>query len=125
MNSKRLNFIKSYLKLYDVQKIELTKETDKFIQGFAIYDESDPDEIQEFIWKKRESETPSKDLITLIDRIVKEKLHSGDKLNKQIEKIQFDEFDDDQKQNLLEELFEIEIKMIDNGQETDSYFVHY
>lgn len=125
MNSKRLNFIKSYLKLYDVQKIELNKETDKFIQGFAIYDESDPDEIQEFIWKKRESETPSKELITLIDRIVKEKLHSGDKLNKQIEKVQFEEFDDDQKQKLLEELFEIEIKMIDNGQETDSYFVHY
>ncbi|WP_373060339.1 hypothetical protein [Zunongwangia sp. H14] len=125
MNSKRLNFIKSYLKLYDVQKIELTKETDKFIQGFAIYDESDPDEIQEFIWKKRESETSPQELIILIDRIVKEKMHSGDKLNKQIENIQFDEFDDEKRQKLLEELFEIEINMIDHGEETDSYFVHY
>ena len=123
--SKRLNLLKSYLKLYGVEKIELTNETEDTISGIAIYDESDPEERQEFIWHKTESEVPSSELNILIEKIVSEKWHNGDKITKDIAEIEFTEFDNETKNRIEFELFEIDVKMVDNGQETDSFFVHY
>ena len=123
--SKRLKFLKSFLRLYKVNKIELIKESNDFIRGIAIYDQNDPEERQEFIWYKTEDETPSPDLSILIDKIISEKWHDGDKIFKQIQDLEIAELQQESKENALNELFDIEIKMIDNGEETDTYFVHY
>ena len=123
--SKRLNFLKSYLKLYGVEKIELTNETVDSISGIAIYDENDPEEKQEFIWHKSEKENPSPELNILIEKIVTEKWHNGDKISEHIEKFEFKEFDNSTKEKILTELFDVQIRMVDDGEETDSYFVHY
>ncbi|WP_396601674.1 hypothetical protein [Algibacter sp. R77976] len=123
--SKRLNFLKSYLKLYGVEKIELTNETADSISGIAIYDENDPEEKQEFIWHKSEKEIPSPELNILIEKIVTEKWHNGDKITKDIDEIELAEFDNETKKRLEYQLFDVEIKMVDDGEETDSYFVHY
>jgi len=123
--SKRLSFLKSFLKLYEVKKIELTNEAIDSISGIAIYDENERDEKQEFIWHKTENEVPSFELNILIEKIVAEKLHNGDKISEQIEEIEFAEFNNELKEKTLNELFNVEIKMLDNGEETDSYFVHY
>lgn len=118
-------FLKSYLKLYEVVNIELTNETVDSISGIAIYDENDPKERQEFIWHKYEKDVPSPELNILIEKIVAEKWHKGDKITKDIEEIEFTEFDYETKKGLEYQLFEVEIRMVDNGEETDSYFVHY
>ncbi|WP_225037429.1 hypothetical protein [Winogradskyella sp. SM1960] len=123
--SKRLNFLKSYLKLYSVERIELTNETLDSISGIAIYDENDLEERQEFIWHKSEKEIPSPELNILIEKIVAEKWHNGDKITKDISEMEFIEFDNQTKDRIEFELFEINVKMVDNGEETDSYFVHY
>ncbi|UAB82329.1 hypothetical protein INR76_06095 [Marixanthomonas sp. SCSIO 43207] len=123
--SKRLNFLKSYLKLYGVEKIELTNETVDSIGGIAIYDENDPEEKQEFIWHKSEKEIPSPELNILIEKIVSEKWHKGDKISEHIEELAFEEFDNSTKEKILTELFDVRIRMVDNGEETDSYWVHY
>ncbi len=123
--SKRLNLLKIYLKLYGVEKIELTNETTESISGIAIYDESDPEERQEFIWHKTENEISSSELNILIEKIVEEKWHNGDKIIKDIAEMEFVEFDNETKNRMEFELFEINVKMVDNGEETDSYFVHY
>lgn len=123
--SKRLNFLKSFLKLYGVKKIELIKETVDSITGIAIYDETDPEERQEFIWHKTEIEVPSPELNNLIEKIVAEKWHKGDKISEHIEEVEFEGFDQTTKEELLNELFDVDIKMVDDGEETDSYFVHY
>ena len=123
--SKRLNFLKSFLKLYGVEKIELTNVKSESISGIAIYDETDAEERQGFIWHKTENEVPSSELNILIEKIVQEKWHNGDKITKDIAEIEFVEFDNETKNRMEFELFEINIKMVDNGEETDSYFVHY
>ncbi|WP_411895194.1 hypothetical protein [Winogradskyella sp. A2] len=123
--SKRLNFLKTYLKLYGVEKIELTNETVDSISGIAIYDENDPEERQEFIWHQSEKGIPSPELNILIEKIVAEKWHTGDKISEHIEELEFEEFDNSTKEKILTELFDVQIRMVDNGQETDSYFVHY
>ncbi|MBC3760061.1 hypothetical protein H7U19_16760 [Hyunsoonleella sp. SJ7] len=123
--SNRLNFLKSYLKLYGVEKIELTNETVNSISGIAIYDENDLEERQEFIWHKSEKEIPSPELNILIEKIVAEKLHNGDKISEHIVDLEFEEFDNSTKDKILTELFDVRIRMVDDGKETDSYFVHY
>ena len=123
--SKRLNFLKSYLKLFGVEKIKLTNENVDSISGIAIYDENDPEERQEFIWHKSKKEVPSPELNILIKKIVEEKWHNGDKITKDIAEIEFVEFDNETKNRTEFELFDVNVKMIDNGEETDSYFVHY
>jgi hypothetical protein len=123
--SKRLNFLKSYLKLYSVERIELSNETLEFISGIAIYDEKDPEERQEFIWHKSEKEIPSPELNILIEKIVAEKWHNGDKISEHIEELEFEEFSNLTKEKILTELFDVRIRMVDNGEETDSYWVHY
>jgi hypothetical protein len=123
--SKRLNFLKSYLKLYGVEKIELKNETADSISGIAIYDENDPEERQAFIWHKSEKEIPTPELNILIEKIVAEKWHNGDKISEHIEELEFEEFDNSTKEKILTELFDVQIKMVDDGEETDSYFVHY
>jgi len=123
--SKRLNFLKSFLKLYEVVKIELIEENENSISGIAIYDENDPEERQEFIWHMTENSVPPIELNILIEKIVSEKWHNGDKITKDIEQMEFVEFDNKTKNRMEYELFEINVKMVDDGEETDTYFVHY
>jgi len=123
--SKRLNFLKSFLKLYEVKRIKLTSQTENSISGIAIYDESDPEERQEFIWHKTESDVPRIELNILIEKIVKEKWHNGDKISYHIEKMEFNEFSNETRDQILDELFDINIRMVDEGEETDSYWVHF
>jgi|TARA_B110000908_G_C10124875_1_gene389371 hypothetical protein len=122
--SKRLNFLKSYLKLYGVERIELIDKTVASISGIAIYDENDPEERQEFIWHKSEKQVPSPELNILIEKIVAEKWHNGDKISENIEELEFEEFDNTTKEKILTELFDVQIRMVEDGEETDSYWVH-
>jgi hypothetical protein len=122
--SKRLNFLKSFLKLYEVKKIELTNESDDSISGIAIYDENDPEERQEFIWHKSEKDVPSPELKILIEKIVAEKWHIGDKILKDIDEMDLPGFDNETRKRLEDELYDIEIRMFDDGEETDSFYVH-
>ncbi|MFD1015683.1 hypothetical protein [Winogradskyella rapida] len=123
--SKRLNFLNSFLKLYGVEKIELIKEKVDSISGIAIYDESNPEEIQEFIWHKSENQVPDTELCILIDKIVAKKMHTGDLIHdNKISNLEFKEFNNLKRDKLIELLYDVKIIMIDNGKETDSYFVH-
>ncbi|WP_121666190.1 hypothetical protein [Mesonia aquimarina] len=123
--SKRLNFLKTYLKLYEVKNIELTNETVNSISGIAIYNENDPEERQQFIWHKTENEVPPVELSILIEKIVAKKWHNGDRISKRIKEFEFKEFNNSTKEKILTELFDVHIKMVDDDEETDSFFVHY
>lgn len=123
--SKRLTFLRSFLKLYSVERIDISIVSEQYIRGVAIYDEYDSEEIQEFIWYKTEKDAPSVDLIHIIEKIVAEKLHEGDKIYRRVNDFKFKEFEETIRDELINELLNIDIKMIDNNKETDSFFVHF
>ncbi len=123
--NKRQQFIESFLKLYEVIEVNWLSQSDSHISGIAIYDKNDPYERQEFIWHKSETDLPSNELISIIDKIVSEKWHNGDKLMPSLHEQNINNLCDDQKLNFINELLSINISMVDDGKETDTYFVHF
>ena len=74
MKSKRKIFLETYFKIFQMEKIEWIEKTEKSIRGIVIYDTSDLDEKQEFIWYKSENEVPSENARLLIEKLIIEKL---------------------------------------------------
>ena len=60
----------------------------------------------------------------LIEKIVAEDWHNGDKIDANIEKMEFKEFTNSTRDKILDELFDVQIRMVDDGEETDSFWVH-
>ena len=77
---KRKNFLKSFLGALGAKKIEWLHESDSNISGRVIYELDDPEEVQEFIWKISERETPSEDIRVLAELIHEKELLSIDKI---------------------------------------------
>ncbi len=123
---RRQKFLEEFLKLYRVEKVEYTKVEDEKIIGIAIYDTNNSEEKQEFCWHMSEEKLPSESTLKLIqiinengwcdiDKITVSKKELFQKLKWNNEKL-FNE--------AFAELFDVEINMLDNGEETDSFFVH-
>jgi hypothetical protein len=107
-----------------VDNVEITKsETDK-IYGIAIY--SDDEDIQQFCWHVTEQNLPSDDLIQIMNLIKDNNFIRIDKLIvTEDELFKKSGWTDSSKFNITyRKLFDIEVKMIDDGKETDSYFIH-
>ncbi|MBK8482778.1 MAG: hypothetical protein IPL31_00080 [Saprospiraceae bacterium] len=121
---KRQIFLEHFLGLYGVEKVEITNaDTDK-IYGVSRY--LDEDEKQEFCWHVTEHNIPSDELIQLIKVIKDNKFNRTDKIIVTADTI-FEKsgWTNRTKFNSnYDKLFDIEVKMIDDGEETDSYFIH-
>ena len=121
---RRHKFLDLFLGFFGVDKVEITKsDTDK-IYGIAIY--LDGADEQEFCWHMTEQNVPSDDLIQLIYIVKDNKFIRTDKIIVTADTM-FGKsgWTDRTKFNLFyDKLFDIEVKMIDNGEETDSYFIH-
>jgi hypothetical protein len=121
---KRQIFLEHFLALYGVDTVEITGVGVDKIFGVAHY--MVENENQEFCWYMTEDNTPSDDLIELIDLIKENKFNLTDQIiatedeifekSRWADRIKFD--------STYYKLFSIEVKMIDDGEETDSYFIH-
>jgi len=121
---KRQKFLNTFLGLYGVDNIEITEFDKEKICGIAIY--LDDENTQEFCWHMTEDNVPSDDLIELIQIIKNNEFNitdkvivSPDELFKKTKWTDRNKFD-----KTFDELFEVEVKMIDDGEETDSFFMH-
>ena len=122
----RQKFLEEFLKFYKVCKVEYNFINDYKISGIAIYDLNDLDERQEFCWHMDEENVPRKEVFEIINIINENGWCDVDKItiseNELFDKLGWPNrtlFD-----RHFEKLFEVEIKMVDNGEETDSFFVH-
>jgi hypothetical protein len=121
---RRQIFLDHFLGLYGVDNVKITKLDKDNIYGIAIY--LDDEDEQNFCWHMTEQNVPSEDLIKLIKVIKDNKFIRADKIIVTADTI-FGKsgWTDMTKFKLVyDKLFDIEVKMIDNGEETDSYFIH-
>ncbi|GHA62328.1 hypothetical protein [Pontibacter akesuensis] len=94
------------------------------IAGTVIYDPNDPEERQDFIWHMDEKEAPYEDVTTLLKHIKENGLLNGDKLAVPIAEIEVANMDEGTKGKAFDKLFAVSVNMVDEGEETDRYFIH-
>ncbi|MES9887139.1 MAG: hypothetical protein ABW140_10030 [Candidatus Sedimenticola sp. 6PFRAG1] len=128
---RRREFLKEFLGALGAEEIEWINETPEKISGKVIYEINDPEEIQEFIWRKHESDVPDQKVIALIKLIRKDNLLSIDQLRvtrEELRRIFNAEYGlsstEQEFSSVLEALEEVEVSMVDEGKETDAYFIH-
>jgi len=128
---KREQFIPKFFKALGAKSVVVEEISPESIRGTVVYDSQNPDEQQEFCWHCSVEESISSDLLVLVDLIIKHSLLDIDKLKISREKLRLlynqnnipklseTEFD-----SLMNELIQINVHMVDDGEETDSYFIH-
>ena len=128
---KRKEFLAEFLGALGAQRIEWHEDTVSYVSGRVVYDENDPDEFQDFCWHIKENETPNADIYYLAKLINEEKLLSIDKITvkrEELGKLYNTKFGrtltKSEFETILEELERIEVNMVDDGKETDIYFIH-
>jgi hypothetical protein len=121
---KRKLFLDTFLGALGAVKIIWGDTTVNKIYGTVIYDELDPEERQDFVWHMTEDNVPSEDVRKLIEYIADNNLIDIDKISKPIDELNLDFIEESQREIVINKLFDIEVRMIDDGEETDSYFIH-
>ena len=121
---KRKLFLDTFLGALGAVKIIWGDITVNKICGTVIYDEFDPEEQQDFVWHMTEDNVPSEDVRKLIEYIADNNLIDIDKISKPIDEWNLDFIEESQREIVINKLFDIEVRMIDDGEETDSFFIH-
>jgi hypothetical protein len=122
--SKRKEFLELFLGALGAMQIVWGQITNDSIAGTVIYDPNDLEERQDFIWRMDEKETPDEDVIALLKHLKDNSLLKGDKLTVPIAEIAVANMDESTKGNSFDKLFAVSVNMIDEGEETDRYFIH-
>ena len=121
---KRKIFLKTFLGALGAKDILWTNTEFDKIYGTVIYDLNDPEERQDVVWHITETKVPSDDVKKLLEFLSKNNIINIDKIFTPIEEIKIDFIDKSNLEKVWDELFDIEVRMIDNGEETDGYFIH-
>jgi hypothetical protein len=127
----RRRFLESFLTALGARRVDISEDTDDCIGGTVIYDENDPDETQDFCWTIDRGAAPSEAAWRLvkilgdqsllsIDRIIV----SRDELRQSFNACATSELSSAAFHAVVDELLAVEVRMVDEGTETDSYFIH-
>ena len=127
----RKEFLIEFLGALGAVDILWQQEKDDLIFGTVIYDKDDPEETQDFCWHITESNLPDESVYNLAALLKRENLLNIDKikiskdnLHALYNKAFIASLTSDQFSNVLNSLKTIEVPMVDDGNETDIYFIH-
>ena len=127
----RKEFLTEYLGALGAVDILWHKELDNYISGTVVYDLNDPEETQDFCWHKSEQEVPDNIICNMASLLKSNNLLDSDKikvsretLHTQYNKAFNTSLSTKQFTSAIEALEHIEVPMVDEGKETDTYFIH-
>lgn len=121
-----IKFLESFFKLFKA-RIEDYKIIGEKI--FGIVGWIDDDERQDFVFKENFSETELSNVKLLCDFISENKIIEGDRIivseSELIQKLKNEKWGEVEAKMAIDSLCNLDIKMIDEGEEPDSFFVHF
>ena len=124
--NKRQLFLMEYLSLLGAEQIKWTGIEKEKVWGTVIYDSNDPEERQDFAWAVKEEDVPDKGVMELMRVIKENKFMDIDKLDVTDAELFRISGSEDYKSfaKNLDDLLEVKVPMMDEGEETDCYFIH-
>lgn len=121
-----INFLKSFFNLF-MAKVEEYKVIDKNIFGTIVWlNEGDK---QDFVFNENFDTSLLSTMKLVCDFIVENKLVDGDKIIvsefELLQKLKSLKWNEIEAKNAINSLCNLEVKMLDEGVETDSFFIHF
>lgn len=121
-----IKFLKSFFNLFNA-KIENYKIVDKGIFGTVCW--LNEDEGQDFYFKEKFHPSVLYNVMVLCDFIFENKLVDGDRIiiseTEMLQKLKYQKWNEEEAKEAINNLCDIEVKMLDEGEETDSFFIHF
>ncbi len=128
---KRREFLTEFLGALGAVDIKWHIEEKDIITGRVIYDNNDPEESQDFCWHKSEYDVPNTEVLNLAKLLKTNELLSIDQMRvtrEELRSLYNKSYGKDSSESeflaILEALEEVEVPMVDDGKETDAYFIH-
>jgi hypothetical protein len=121
---KRKLFLETFLRALGAVLISWGKVEQDKIYGTVVYDLTDPEDRQDFVWHRTEENVPSGDVRKLIQYLSDNHFIDSDRITIPLYEYHFDFIEPSKQKQVIDELFHIEVKMVDEGEETDTYFLH-
>tara|TARA_R110001599_G_scaffold352323_1_gene586712 strand:+ start:1162 stop:1554 length:393 start_codon:yes stop_codon:yes gene_type:complete len=128
---RRREFLQEYLGALGASEVRWQEEATDKISGTVIYEVDDPEETQDFVWHKSEKDVPGLDVLNLVKLIRKHNLLSIDRLTVTTPELgrKYNseyglQLTEQEFLGVLESLKGVEVPMVDEGRETDAYFIH-
>ena len=109
MTSKRRRFLEVFLNSLGAKQIQWTAQDENSIFGTVIYDPTDLDERQDFVWHMSEEKVPSDSVIELLTRVTDMGLLDGDKLKVPVRDIEIPYVDNETKEKLDTWAYKVEM----------------
>ncbi len=128
---KRKHFLIEFFGALGAQEVTFSDIQPNRISGTAVFDPNDPEECQDFCWHASDSDVPSDRVCRLAELMHKRGLVDIDRLTvtrddlrqlynqNESAPLSPEEFN-----HVLNTLEEVQVCMIDDGEETDTYFIH-
>lgn len=126
MNLLEHKFLNSFFNLFEA-KVEITKINNKSIYGVLNWENED--DIQDFKWSNDFDDNSLSILKEFCSFLLENQLTKGDKIivseEALKEKLICAGWSNDKATKAIDYLMSLEVKMIDDGEETDSFFIHF
>jgi len=126
MNLLEHKFLNSFFNLFEA-KAEITKIDNKSIYGILNWENED--DTQDFKWSNDFDDKTLSILKDFCDFLLENQLTKGDKIivSEEIlkEKLIGAGWSNDKTKKGIDSLMSLEVKMVDEGEETDSFFIHF
>jgi hypothetical protein len=133
MDTRRQQFLEAFLGALGAERVAFTKVQPDIIEGAVFYPDhrSDAEEKQDFRWHVAEEQAPTVELLQLASLLRNRKLIHSDRvivpestLASQYRYYYDVVISDEAFRNVFRRLLDVEITMLDDGKETDSFFIH-
>ena len=126
----RLIGIKSELRVFNVTITDKLSTNAKLIGSVLWDDDLIDDEPQDYIWYIPSNNQHLYDTIELINFIMKYKLIEGDRITLSEDELKNklvneNNWNENKFVNALEYVIKLDIRMVDNGEETSSFYIHF
>ncbi|UOG75865.1 hypothetical protein MTX78_04530 [Hymenobacter tibetensis] len=121
---KRKLFLQTFLGGLGAANIVWGNEEPTSIRGTVLYQDTEVDESQDFVWYMTEDRVPAEDVRDALSYLYTHGYIQGDKVDRSAWSLKPVFIAPARWESVLDELFEIEVRMLDNGVETDCYFLH-
>ena len=126
MNLTEHLFLNSFFKIFDA-KLDITGIVNNAVYGTLNWE--DEDDEQDIKWTKSLNDKDIELLTELCDFLLHNKLVRGDKINvaedSLLEKLLANDWTIEKAKRAIECLMDLEVKMLDNDKETDSFYIHF